>query len=159
MALKGLQPLLSPPRHRCRKQQMEIKYKAPKAGKSLLAKVAAKSGSASGRGRGGLSKGSSSSFGSGGGVGGGVGGGAGGGSREEGTVKAPRVKGQGKGKLIHKTEPIEKEGNPCAGGFVTPLLAFQRGEQCRKCQDGVAAALATRNVPGLGGNWGVQSVT
>eukprot|EP00904_Undaria_pinnatifida_P000430 jgi/Undpi1/10388/HiC_scaffold_29.g12838.m1 len=89
---------------------MEIKYKAPKAGKSLLAKVAAKSGSASGRGRGGLSKGSSSSFGSGGGVGGGVGGGAGGGSREEGTVKAPRVKGQGKGKLIHKTEPIEKEG-------------------------------------------------
>lgn len=33
--------------------KMDVKYKAPKGGKSLLAKVAAKSGSASSRGRGG----------------------------------------------------------------------------------------------------------
>ena len=93
---------------------MEIKYKAPKAGKSLLAKVAAKSASASGRGRGGLNKGSSSSIsgGSGGGGGGGTGAGGdgGGGGREEGAVKAPRTKGPGKGKVMHKTEPLEKEG-------------------------------------------------
>lgn len=74
---------------------MEVKYKAPKAGKSLLAKVAAKekSSSSSGRGRGGSGRGGAGAPREGGGVGAARGGGGseGGGGRG-GSVKANKLK-------------------------------------------------------------------
>lgn len=76
---------------------MEVKYKAPKAGKSLLAKVAAKekSSSSSGRGRGGSGRGGAGAHREGGGIGAGGGGGAGrgeGGGGRGGSVKAHKLK-------------------------------------------------------------------
>lgn len=95
---------------------MEVKYKFPKGGRSLLAKVAAKSSSASGRGRGGgLTKG-------GGGYGlyGGGGSDVGGGATDYGDVAGgdggtvmkglsrPRAVGKGRGGA--RLESGEREG-------------------------------------------------
>lgn len=111
-----------------RRHQMEVKYKAPKGGKSLLAKVAAKSGSSSsGRRRGGGSSKaaggvpSSSSSNSSPAVStlqgndGGAGGGGGvGGGREDGAAKvtplSARTKALGKGRGGSRLEGGEKEG-------------------------------------------------
>lgn len=92
-----------------RAHQMEVKFKAPKGGKSLLAKVAAKSSSASGRGR---KVGVYALHGSGGGsdLGGGAAGvgGGGGGGREGGAVSRPRAVGKGRG--VARLEGGEREG-------------------------------------------------
>lgn len=105
---------------------MEVRYKAPKGGKSLLAKVAAKSSSASCRGRGG----GATKIGTAGGVyalhgggggdlgAGGVGGVAagGGGGREGGGVLktgGPRPRAVMKGRGGARLEGGEREGGCC----------------------------------------------